>query len=190
MMGYLPMAIAAGGVLDESRGRLRRFATRVLHVSLAISAVAAAFGAMALAAPNVLGRSSLVRLSADPTNETRGWDRVRQAIAVETAALGPDTVVAGAHNVLCGHLLSAIDDSPRVYCPSVRRTEFDFIGRRSPPPRANVIFVGSDRYVDDPETALPDHVCQPAREVPVESGGRVVARYELLRCIPRSEARP
>jgi hypothetical protein len=122
--------------------------------------------------------------AADPLTETLGWDSVRAAVAFHASRLGPDAVAAGAHNVLCGHLQVALDDSPPVYCASPRRTEFDFLGRRSPPAGAPVVFVDSARYPADPVEALPDHRCGPAREVVVDRAGLVVERYRLRDCEP------
>jgi hypothetical protein len=119
--------------------------------------------------------------------ETLGWDRVGAAVASHVAALGRGAVVAGAHNVLCGHLQSTIDDAPPVYCASPRRTQFDFLGRRSPPPEAPVVFVDSDRYPADAARALPHHRCTLEQEVAIERGGRVLGRYHVHECLPRGE---
>jgi hypothetical protein len=79
-------------------------------------------------------------------------------------------------------LEAAIDDSPRVYCASARRTEFDFIARRSPPPDAPVVFVDSDRYPDDPDLALPDRACRHTEDVEVERSGLHLGRYRIYDC--------
>jgi hypothetical protein len=122
---------------------------------------------------------------ADPFNETLGWDRVREAVTTRAAALGEGAVVAAAHNVLCGHLQAALDDTPAVYCASARRTEFDFIGRRTPPAEAPVVFVDSRRYPEQVAVVLPDHRCTQVQDVDVQRGGRVVARYRIHACLPR-----
>jgi hypothetical protein len=100
--------------------------------------------------------------------------------------LGSGTVVASAHNVLCGHVQSATDDLPPVYCPSPRRTEFDFIGRRSPPVDGPVVFVDSNRYPADLPLALPHHLCAHVQDVELERGGRVLGRYRIHECLPRT----
>src|SRR5208282_4325499 len=128
--------------------------------------------------------------AADPITETIGWDEDGAAITSHAAALGPRTVVAGAHNVLCGHVQATIDDFPPVYCASPRRTEFDFIGRRSPPLDAPVVFINSDRYPDEAAIALPLHTCIRAQEVTLERGGHLLARYRIHDCLPRGEVAP
>jgi 4-amino-4-deoxy-L-arabinose transferase-like glycosyltransferase len=184
MVAYASLAIVAGGVLDESQGALRRVAHRYLQASIALSVAAAALYVVHLRSPVLLQAVPSYRASADPVNETLGWRRVRRSVASHVAALGPGTVVAGAHNVLCGHLGAATDDSPPVYCPSPRRTEFDFVGRRAPPAGVPVVFVNSDRYPDDPALALPSLRCVEAEEVQLERGDRVLGRYHIHECVP------
>jgi hypothetical protein len=185
MVAYMPLAAAAGGVLDESVGRLRQFSMLYLRVALVSSGALVALYATHLQSPALMNAASFYDPNADPFIETIGWENVRAAVASHASTLGPRTVVAGAHNVLCGHLQEAIDDEPPVYCASPRRTEFDFVGRRSPPVDAPVVFVNSDRYPDDAALALPHHVCTRAQDVEVKRGDRVVARYRVHDCLPR-----
>jgi hypothetical protein len=184
MMGYVPLVVAAGGVLDESTGTLRRFADRALCAALVLSGAVAALYAVHLRSPALARALPAYDPNADPIAETLGWDRVSAAVASHAAALGPGTVVAGAHNVLCGHLQAALDDAPPVYCASPRRTEFDFMGRGSPPPQAPVVFVDSDRYPQDPAVALPHHDCVRAQDVVIDRSGLRLARYRVHECHP------
>jgi hypothetical protein len=185
--------VATGGWGDEQLARASRLSKAyLLYVcaSVAMSTALAAVYMVHVASPallRVLPRSAYSP-DADPINETLGWDRVRAAIAAESAHLGPEAVVASEQNVLCGHLDVALGDEPAVYCPSRRRTEFDFIGRRAPPSHAPVIYVDSARYPGDPAVSLPLHSCARVREIAVERGGRVVARYRISECLPLGEA--
>jgi hypothetical protein len=92
--------------------------------------------------------------------------------------------------VLCGHLLSALDDRPLVYCPSPRRTEFDFIARRDPPATATVIYVDSRRYHEDLAAMLPGRSCEVVRRVDVVRGGRVLNYFRISACAPLKSATP
>ncbi len=184
MVAYAPLAVAAGGVLDESTGWLRRFAWGLLRASLLLSAAAAALYVVHMRSPALMNALPGFNPSADPLTETLGWDAVRETVEAHASALGSRAVVAGAHNVLCGHLQSALDDAPPVYCVSPRRTQFDFVGRRTPPPGAPVVFVDSDRYPADAAQALPRHACGGAEDVVVERGGRVLGRYRVRSCAP------
>jgi hypothetical protein len=189
MVAYAPLAVVAGGVLDESTGRLRRLAQRWLQASLLLSAAIAALYVVHLRSPVLMNALPAYDPDVDPFTETLGWDRVREAVTSHAGRLGPATVVASAHNVLCGHVQAALDDSPAVYCPSPRRTEYDFVDRRSPPDGAPVVFVDSDRYPADAALALPHHRCVRAEEVDLKRGGRLLGRYRIHECEPR-EAEP
>jgi 4-amino-4-deoxy-L-arabinose transferase-like glycosyltransferase len=195
MVGYVPLAVASGGWGDEQLDRANRIGKAYLLYlgsSVAGSTALVAVYAAHIASPALLRLlpESAYSANADPINETLGWDRVRAVIAEESVRLGPDAVVASEHNVLCGHLEVALDDAPAVYCPSPRRTEFDFIGRRAPPPLAPVIYVDSARYPGDPTVSLPDYSCARVREIAVERGGRALGRYRISECLPRGEVAP
>ena len=112
------------------------------------------------------------------------WLEVRAAVTQEAAALGPDTVVASSQYALCAHVLTALDDRPRVYCPGSQRTEFDFLGRRDPPATAPVLYLHDDHYHDPPGALLPDRDCRAIRTLPVERQGVVMQRYHLWACSP------
>ena len=188
MVAYVPLAVASGGLLDESAGALRRFASIYFRAALSLSAGIAVLYWVHLRSTALAKAVPSYDPDADPISETIGWDQVREAIGSDAATLGPRTVVAGAHNVLCGHLQEVLGDSPPVYCPSSRRTEFDFIGRRSPPDDAPVVFVDSDRYPEDVAARLPHHACTVTREVEVERAGLHLGRYRIHDCSPRATA--
>jgi len=191
MVGYVPLIVGAAGVLDESTGALQRTAQWLFRVSLVVSAVVLVAYAFHLRSPALAKALPEYNPVADPLTETLGWDRVSAAVAAHASHLGPGAVAAAAHNVLCGHLQLAVDDAPHVYCPSPRRTEFDFIARRSPPADVSVVFVDSDRYRADVVASLPDHTCGPViDDVVVDRTGLVVERYHLRDCAPRNQVAP
>lgn len=156
MVGYLPLVIASGAILDEAAGPVRRIARVTFGAAFLLSAAVAVLYAIHVRTPALAKRLPSYDAAVDPLAETIGWERVRAAISSHATRLGPGVVVAGAHNVLCGHVQAAIDDKPAVYCASPRRTQFDFTGRRTPPLGSSVVFVDSERYPADPAVALPD----------------------------------
>jgi hypothetical protein len=184
MVGYVPLAVAAGGWLDGRRigPALRAY----LVACVAISVV----GAMALYAYSqapALRRLIPARAydaDRDAFNEMAGWAELRTLVEEQASALGPDTVVASCQYALCAHILTALDDRPPVYCPGPRRTEFDFLGRRDPPARAPVLYVHDDHYREDPATLLPGRACSPLPTLTVERGGVVMQHYRLWGCAP------
>jgi hypothetical protein len=184
MIGYMPLVVAAGGLLDESSGALRRVARGVFGAALLVSVLAGSLYAIHVHTPMLAKRLPRYDPASDPVNETIGWDRVRSAVRVQAAALGPATVVVGAHNVLCGHLQIALDDTPPVYCASPRTTEFDFEGRRQPPDDAPLVVVDSERYPADLDRAVPGRTCRPLEEVEIDRSGLHAARYRLHACAP------
>lgn len=183
-VAYIPLMVAAAGFLDESRGSARRVARALFGTALAMSALMVVVYAVHRRSPAIARALPAYNPDADPLNETLGWDHLAAAIASNAAHLGPRAVVASAHNVLCGHVQVALDDEPTVYCPAPRRTEFDFLGRRSPPADVPVVLVDSDRYPADAAEALPGLVCGPAQDVVIDRSGLVVARYHLRDCVP------
>ena len=186
MVGYLPLAVAAGGLLDERAGRLsaalRWYIATCLAITLAGTAVAYAYSQH----PSL--RRFLPAGAYDPDrdffNEMAGWPEVRAGVAEEAARLGPGTVVASCQYALCAHLLAALDDQPAVYCPGLRRTEFDFHARRDPPRDAPVLYLQDDHYHEPPAALLPDRECRALRTLPVEREGVVMQRYHLWACSP------
>jgi hypothetical protein len=189
MVGYLPLAIAAGGWLDEMRDQRSRVAAWAFGYGRAcagVSIAAAVFAVAYVASPRILDLVPAASYdgNADLTSELFGWDHVENAIVAEARALGPDAVVVSHHNVLCGHLFTALGDQPAVYCASPRRTEFDFLGRRDPPKDVPVVFVESTRYPADPASVLPGRRCEPVRALDIERGARVLNQFRLYSCSP------
>ncbi|MGH7435374.1 MAG: glycosyltransferase family 39 protein [Polyangiaceae bacterium] len=185
MVGYVPVVVAAGGLLDESAGLLRRVATVALGVIM-VSFTAGGLAYGALVHSPMLQRALPVYVPADdPIGETVGWSDVRAAVRSEASKLGPGTVVAGAHNVLCGHLMWALGDAPHVYCESTRRTELDFMGRRALPDGVAVVFVDSDKYPADVNRVMAAYACGAREEVDAERDGVTVGRYGLRACVRR-----
>jgi hypothetical protein len=186
MVGYVPLAVAGGGWLDERFDPPSRVWRRYARACIALGAAALSLYVVHARTP-VLWRilpPTLCNPERDPLNETLGWDRVQTAIAEEARLLGPDTVVAGAHNVLCGHLAAVLDERLPVYCPSARRTEFDFMGRRTPPAAAPVIYVDTARYRGNPAAVLPKRQCVPAQDINVARDGRSVNEFRIMACSP------
>src|SRR5262249_49052455 len=184
MVGYLPLAVGAGGWLDERRIGL---ALRTyLAACLAVSVMgAAAFYAYARApALRRFLPAWAYDANRDAFNEMAGWAELRTQVNRSADALGPQTVVASCQYALCAHILAALADRPPVYCPTERRTEFDFLARRDPPAGAPVLYIHDDHYQDDPATRLPDRACQPLTTLKVERGGVVMQNYHLWACPP------
>jgi hypothetical protein len=186
MVGYMPLAVAAGGWLDEVIDRapaaFKGYLGACVGVSAAITLLIFGYSQTYLL-PHLVSESGY-DANRDFFNEMVGWDQVRAAVAQGTALLGDDAVVASTQYALCAHILSEIDDQPNVYCPSGSRTEFDFIGRHNPPSRTPVLYINNDHYRDDPAVLVPGRNCQPLRTVSVERDGRVLQRYHLYACPP------
>jgi len=184
IVGYLPLGIVAGAWIDErfdrARGWLRWYWRGCVGVSAAF--VAVYFVHTQSAAMMRLVPGSLYNAFDDPVNETFGWNHVEAAIEEEVARLGPDAVVASNHNVLCGHITAQLDDRLHVYCPTPRRTAFDFFGRRDPPADVPVVYVSSSRYHESLERSLPGRQCARAQTVDVQRDGRSVAGYGIYAC--------
>jgi 4-amino-4-deoxy-L-arabinose transferase-like glycosyltransferase len=184
MVGYLPLAVAAGGWLDEKVDRAPRWLVWYTRACLAVSGAFVVIYFVHSQTPAVLRLlpGSLYSASVDPVNETLGWDRVRTAIQGEAASLGPETVVVSNHNVLCGQIATQLDDRPRVFCPSPRRTAFDFFGRRDPPASAPVVYVDSAVYKENISELLPGRRCVRVQTIDVTRDGRSVGAYGIYAC--------
>ena len=187
MVGYIPLAVAAGGLLDEVLDHppraLRAYLAACVGVSLAIIV-----GMYAYSQNRGLRRfipASAYDTNRDFFNEMAGWSELKAAVDESAAKLGRNTVVAAPQYALCSHILTALDDRPRVYCPSSRRTEFDFIARRDPPQGVPVLYITDDHYHDDPAQLLPDRNCQPQRVVSIQRDGLLLQNYKLWACLPR-----
>lgn len=184
MSAIFPLGIAASGLADERLDRAPRFFRAYASTAALVSVLAGVLAIVHARTP------VLVRLVPDwayapdwdPANELIGWDRVTAAVREEVAHLGPRVVVASHHNVLCGHLALELDDRPHVYCPSPRRTELDFVGRRDPPPSAPVVFVDSLRYPADPSALLPGRACRRVHTIDLRRDGRFMGQYRVHVC--------
>jgi dolichol-phosphate mannosyltransferase len=186
MVGYMPVALAAGGWLDEVMDHLPRSARVYLRSSFGLSVVVAlvVWGyALTHFLPGFVPASAY-DANRDFFNEQVGWDQVKAEVAEDAAVLGQDTVVASTQYALCAHILSELDDQPRVYCPSVSRTEFDFLGRHDPPAQAPVVYINNDHYGDDPSLLLPGRHCRSLKTISIERAGRVLQHYRLYTCPP------
>ncbi|MGO9835517.1 MAG: glycosyltransferase family 39 protein [Polyangiaceae bacterium] len=184
MVAFVPAIICAGRFADETWSR-----SRVLRI-MTISGVALS-GAVFLLA-NVHARTTvLLRLipshqydaRADMINELVGWDQVRASVARAASSSRGEVVLASNHYSLCGRLFFETDDTPPVYCPTARRSAFDFFGRRDVPPSATVVVLTSDIHEDLPE-GLSARSCVLAEQVDIDRGGRTVARYYVRSCPP------
>ncbi|HUM10064.1 MAG TPA: glycosyltransferase family 39 protein [Myxococcaceae bacterium] len=186
MVGYIPLAVAAGGLLDERAGRPSPALRWYIRACLAITVVGTAVFYAYSRAPAL--RRFLPAGAYDPDrdffNEMVGWSELREAVGKQASALGPTTVVASCQYALCAHILTALDDRPAVYCPGLRRTEFDFLGRRDPPASVPVLYIQDDHYHEPPATLLPDRDCRPLPTLSIERGGVVMQNYHLWACSP------
>ena len=186
MVGYIPLAVAAGGWLDERWERLSVALRSYLVACGVLSAMGAAAFYAYSQAPGL--RRVIPGWAYDPNrdffNEMVGWAELKAVVDSSAAALGPDTVVASCQYALCAHILTALDDHPRVFCPGRRRTEFDFIGRRDPPPGVPVLYIHDDHYRDPPATLLPDRDCKPLPTLAVERAGVRMQAYHFWACLP------
>ena len=184
MMAMMPAALAAGHYADEAWTRSKRLRTMAV-AGIALSGVAFLLG-------NVHARTTaLLRLipathydaRADMINELVGWDEVRASLTRAASAAPGSVVLASNHYSLCGRMMFEMGDSPAVYCPSARRSAYDFFDRRDPPAGATVIALTTDIHEAMPE-GLENRSCVLADTVDVERGGRRVAPYFVNSCAP------
>ena len=125
----------------------------------------------------------------DIANELVGWDELRPRIEKVAHAAPGEVVLASNHYSLCGRLWFEMKDAPPVYCVSERRTEFDFMERRTPPPGASVLSV-TNAIHDIMPPELAERGCTLEDTVEVERAGRKVARYDFRFVrLKRSESR-
>jgi hypothetical protein len=121
---------------------------------------------------------------ADLSNEFHGWDQVRASVGqVAREASTPNVVLASNHYAMCGRLLMEMGDAPNVYCPTARRSAFDFFGRHDIPADATVVVLTDDIHTDLPP-GLGSRTCSLSSDVEVERGGRQVAHYFVHSCPP------
>ncbi len=190
MVGYIPLVVAGGGVLDERWEHLSAWLRWYIAACLAVAVIGVA--AVYAHSQDPALRRLLPAGAYDPDrdffNEMNGWSALQAEVGRTAPSLGPGTVVASCQYALCAHILTALDDRPPVYCPGQRRTEFDFLGRRDPPPGSPVLYIHDDHYHQDPATLLPDRDCRPLRTLAVERAGVVVQNYHFWACLPRGRA--
>ena len=184
MVGLVPAAIAAGGWIDEASvlaGRLRKVAA----TGVAASAVVLFFIIVHAHSEVVLRAFSRTHYDpkADIVNELAGWDQVRSGLTRAATAVPGPVVLAGNHYALCGRMFYEMQDSPRVYCPTTKRSAFDFFGRRETPPDATVIALTTDIREALP-SGLKGRSCGAAEEITIQRGGLPVARYYIRTCTP------
>lgn len=184
LVGYVPLVVTLAGWIDERIDRPSALVRWYFGAAAAASALAFLLGYAHSQTPALLQRFAPADYQSDSDgfNETIGWDRVTAAVRRQSVQLGPDTVVASNHNVLCGHLLVAIDDRPPVYCSSPRRTAFDFLERRTPPAGAPVLYVETARYQEDVAAVLPGRQCHLTETVEVTRAERRVGQFRLYAC--------
>ena len=188
MVGFIAVGIAAGGWVDGFIDHGPAWFRWYLRVGVVTAVIAFIGGYVQSSSSLIVAHLPAASYdgSKDVTTEFFGWDEVKQAIDREAAALGPNAVIASTQYSLCAHLMFALDDRPQVYCPSVRRTEFDFIDRHVPPAEAPVLFVNNDHYPDSPDALMEGRNCEPLQTVTVDRGGKAVQHYHLFACQPRS----
>jgi hypothetical protein len=190
MVAVLPASIAAGRYASEAWSNARR--------SLLLPAIGVAVSGLLFILATVHARTdTFVRLfqsrgydpRADITSEMVGWDQVRASVAHAAAAVpsskGP-VVLASNQYAMCGRLVVEMGDAPNVYCPTDRRSAFDFFARRDPPANATVIAVTNEIHRELPPS-LNARTCVPTDEVAIERAGREVARYYVQTCAPDAD---
>jgi hypothetical protein len=184
MVAFIPAIILAGRYVEETWARLR--AVRWMTIG------GVALSGAAFVLINVHAHSTaLLRLvpashydpRADMINELKGWDQVRSSLAQVASAAPGDVVLASNHYSLCGRVLFEMGDWPPVYCPTARRSAFDFFGRHDPPANATVIALTSDIHPDLPP-GLQGRKCTVADQVDVERARLKVAHYVVQSCRP------
>lgn len=186
MMAFVPATIALGHYADEAWSSARRF-SGLVAAGVVISLTAFGIGAVATHSDVVIRLLSPAHYDprADLSNEMAGWDQIRASladVAHKNAGHGP-VVLASNHYAMCGRLLMETDDAPNVYCPTARRSAFDFFERRDPPANATVIVLTNDIHRELPP-GLEGRSCSLEDEVNVERAGQTVATYFVSACPP------
>jgi 4-amino-4-deoxy-L-arabinose transferase-like glycosyltransferase len=187
MVAFIPAAIAAGRYASEAWSSTRRYSV-LTAAGVALSFAGFAVGVVATHSDAVVRLFPAAHYDprADLSNEMAGWDQVRASVADAAHAARAEhgnVVLASNHYAMCGRLLMETGDAPNVYCPTVRRSAFDFFARHEPPADATVIVVTNDIHSELP-TGLEGRTCTRADDVNVERAGRNVARYFVNTCPP------
>jgi hypothetical protein len=187
MVAFIPAAIAAGRYADEAWSSARRFS--ILTASgIVVSFVAFGLGAVHMSTNAILRLipASHYDPRADMSNELAGWDQVRASVAQVSraaASKGEKVVLASNHYSMCGRLFMETGASPEVYCPTARRSAFDFFGRHDAPAGATVVALTNDIHSELPP-GLEGRTCVMSDQVTIERAGRQVAHYFVQTCPP------
>jgi hypothetical protein len=184
MMAMVPAAIAAGRFADEGWARLK--AARALATAgLALSALLFVTAHMHFRTLALLRAIPANHYDprADMINELIGWDQVRAKVSQVASATPGEVALTSNHYAMCGRLLFEMGDTPNVYCPTSRRSAFDFFGRRDIPTTATAIVVTNDIHPELPP-GVEGRSCTVVDEVDVERDGRRMARYFVQSCPP------
>ncbi|MFT3836864.1 MAG: glycosyltransferase family 39 protein [Myxococcaceae bacterium] len=194
LVAWVPLAGAAAGWLDARLASQPAPSPLLWHarVTVALSAIAFTIGFVHLKTPllqQLLPDAAAQQADADVSNELYGWEEIAPAIREDAADLGDGAVVASCQHALCAQLMRRLNDSPRVFCPSANKSEFDFLDRRDPPEQAAVIYVDNDQHRSDPLTLMPRRSCRPLRTISVGRGGPVTRHYRLIACTPAETLR-
>ena len=194
MVGYIPLAVAAGGLLDERIGGLSSRAP-VLHRCLPRHhrSPAPPCSTPTPRTPPSAASSPRARTTPTATSSTRCTAGPRSAPRSprRPPRLGPDAVVASCQYALCAHVLTALDDRPAVYCPGPRTDRV----RLPRPPRPTAACSGAlppGRPLPrrPPAALLPDRDCRPqSGPLPVERDGRGDAALPPLGLLARGASR-
>jgi hypothetical protein len=184
MMAVVPATIAVGHYWDLAWSRIRLLRVAVAS-GLTVSGILLV--GLNLHAHTNLLLSVLPAKYYDPRadilNEMVGWDQVRATLARVTATVPGKVVLATSPYAMCGRLVYETGDSPPVYCPTERRSEFAFIDRSTPPADATVVVLTNEIHSELP-AGVEDRTCTIADQVDVERGGRRMARYLVHTCPP------
>jgi 4-amino-4-deoxy-L-arabinose transferase-like glycosyltransferase len=184
MVAFIPAAIGVGGMLDRGWETAKR--TRAMAVAgVGLTAVAFLLANVHASSPAIMRLFPRDHYDprADMINELVGWDQVRASVAQAADSAPGSVVLAANHYALCGRLMYEMGDDPKVFCPTARRSAYDFFARREPPATATVIALTTDIHEELP-AGLSDRKCTVADQVDVERGGRHVARYFVQSCPP------
>jgi hypothetical protein len=184
MMALMPGAIAAGRMLDEGWSRVR-VAKGLAAAGVAVSAIGFVLALVHVKTTAILRLLPAAHYDprADIANELVGWSDVRASVTRAADAAPGKAVLASSHYSLCGRLFFETGDWPTVYCPTTRRSAFDFFGRHDLPADATVVVLTNDIH-DEMPLGLEGRTCTMTDEVDVDRGGRQVARYYVRSCPP------
>jgi len=183
MVAFIPAAIAAGQLVDETWGRAKW--PRVLTTA----GVAVSWVLFVVANVHVHTTALLDLMPAgydaraDIANELAGWDQVSAAMTRAASAARGHVVMASSHYSLCGRLMWETGDEPAVYCPTARRSAYSFFDRQELPVDATVIVLTSDIQSEMP-AGLQSRECSVVDRVEIERASRTVARYYVHSCAP------